>query len=90
MQTVDAERVIVEDARVDALEGNLDAARDRIRNVIASNPNDFEALSVYAYIETRFQDYAVAAQLYRRALEVQDSPAVRAALANLPNTATGR
>ena len=77
-------------ARVDALEGNLDAARDRIRNVIASNPNDFEALSVYAYIETRFQDYAVAAQLYRRALEVQDSPAVRAALANLPNTATGR
>ncbi len=76
-------------ARVDALEGNLDAARDRIRNVIASNPNDFEALSVYAYIETRFQDYAVAAQLYRRALEVQDSPAVRAALANLPTT-TGR
>jgi len=39
--------------------------------------------SVFAYIETRFRDYAVAAELYR-ALAVQESPVVRAALAKLP------
>ncbi len=73
-------------SRVDALEGNLDGARERIRAVLAASPNHFEALAVYAFIETRFQDYAVAAQLYRRALELQESPAIRAALANLPST----
>jgi GWxTD domain-containing protein len=74
----------IELARADALAGNLDAARDRVKTVLASQPNNFEALSVYAYIETKFQDYAVAAQLYRRALAIQDSPAVRAALSKLP------
>jgi GWxTD domain-containing protein len=72
-------------ARVDALSGNLDAARDRVRAILARSPDDFEALSVFAYIETKFQDYSVAAELYRRALAVQDSPAVRMALRNLPD-----
>jgi hypothetical protein len=75
---------LIEVARADALGGNLDAARDRVKSVLVVEPDNFDALSVYAYIETRFQDYAVAAQLYRRALAVQDSPAVRAALSNLP------
>jgi Tfp pilus assembly protein PilF len=75
----------VELARVDALAGNLDAARDRVRSVLTAKPDSFEALSVFAYIETRLQDYTVAAQLYRRALAVQDSPAIRAALAKLPS-----
>ena len=71
-------------ARADALSGNLDGARDRVRGVLAVRPNSFEALSVYAYVETQFQDYSVAADLYRRALAVQESPALRAALAKLP------
>jgi GWxTD domain-containing protein len=79
------EEAAVELARVDALVGNLDAARDRVRGVLATRPESFEALSVFAYVETRLQDYTVAAQLYRRALAVQDSPAIRAALAKLPS-----
>ena len=74
----------VELARVDALAGRLDEARDRVRRVLAERPNDFQALAVLAYIETKFQDYTVAAELYRRALAVQDSPALRTALARLP------
>ena len=79
--TVEAQ---IELSRADALEGSLDAARDRVKSVLAFQPDSFEALSVYAYIETRFQDYAVAAQLYRRALAIQESPAIRAALSKLP------
>jgi len=74
----------VELSRVDALAGRLDEARDRVRGVLATRPNDFQALAVLAYIETRFQDYTAAAELYRRALAVQDSPALRTALAKLP------
>jgi Tfp pilus assembly protein PilF len=74
-------------ARIEALDGQLDAARDRVRGVLASSPNHFEALSVLAFVETKFQDYAVAAQLYRRALALQESPALRAALASLPGLA---
>ena len=71
-------------ARLDAMSGSLYAARDRVRGILAAHPNDFEALAVFAYIETKFQDYPVAAELYRRALAVQDSPALRMALAKLP------
>jgi hypothetical protein len=39
---------------------------------------------VLAYVEAQLQDYPVAAELYRRALAVQDSPAIRLALSNLP------
>ncbi len=74
----------IELARADAMAGNLDAARDQVKSVLAAKPDSFEALSVFAYIETRLQDYAVAAELYRRALAVQESPAVRAALSKLP------
>ncbi len=74
----------VELARVDALSGHLDEARDRVRRVLTDRPNDFQALAVLAYIETKFQDYPAAAELYRRALAVEDSPALRAALARLP------
>jgi tetratricopeptide (TPR) repeat protein len=73
----------IELARIDALTGNLDAARDRVRSVLARSPNSFEALAVFGYIETQFQDYAVAAELYRRALAIQESPSLRAALAEL-------
>jgi GWxTD domain-containing protein len=78
----------VELARADALDGRLDEARERVKRVLAVRPNDFQALAVFAYIETRLQDYGVAADLYRRALAVQDSPTLRAALAQLPVTQT--
>ena len=74
----------IELARVDAFSGNLDAARDRVRAVLAVHPASFEALSVLAYIEAGFQDYVASANLYRQALAIQDSPALRAALAKLP------
>ncbi|HEX4810308.1 MAG TPA: GWxTD domain-containing protein [Bryobacteraceae bacterium] len=75
----------IELARVDALAGRLDSARDRLRIVLATQPKNFEGLSVMAYVETKFQDYGVAADFYRRALAVQDSPAIREALASLPS-----
>jgi GWxTD domain-containing protein len=71
-------------ARVDALGGNLDGGRDVLERLLKVQPNNFEALTVLAFIEAKFQDYPVAADLYRRALAVQDSPAVRAALSKLP------
>jgi GWxTD domain-containing protein len=74
----------IELARLDALNGRLDAGRDRVRAVLNSEPNNFEALSVLAYIEARFRDYPAAADLYRRALAVEESPALRLALAKLP------
>ncbi len=76
----------VELARAEALAGDWDSGRTRVRRVLALQPNNFDALTVFAYIETKLQDYRVAADLYRRALAVQDSPALRVALAKLPQT----
>jgi GWxTD domain-containing protein len=78
------DEVRIELARVNALSGDLDTGRDLVETVLKVQPNNFEALTVLAYIEARFQDYPVAAELYRRALAVQDSPDVRAALSKLP------
>ena len=71
-------------ARIDALAGHWDDARNRVKSVLAEEPKNFEALCVYAFIEAGLQDYSVAADLYQRALTVQDSPAVRLALTKLP------
>jgi GWxTD domain-containing protein len=79
----------IELARVDALAGQPDAARERVRAVLAADPKNFEALSVFAYVETRFQDYPAAAELYRKALTVQESPTVRAALAEIERRERG-
>jgi hypothetical protein len=71
----------VELAQVEALAGRYDEARDRLHAVLGNQPNNFDALSVMAYTEAKLQDYVVAAELYRRAL-IQDSPALRLALAS--------
>jgi GWxTD domain-containing protein len=71
-------------ARIDALAGHWDDARNRVREVLAEDPKNFEALCVYAFIEAGLQDYSVASELYQRALAIEDSPAVRLALAKLP------
>jgi GWxTD domain-containing protein len=84
------ENVQIELARVDALGGNLDAARERVRRVLNQAPNSFEALSVLAYVEARLQDYGVAADLYRRALVIQDSPALREALVEVTQRESGK
>jgi GWxTD domain-containing protein len=78
------EQAMIELARAEALAGNLDEARTRVKSILAKHPDSFEALSTFAYIETKLQDYQVAAELYRKALDVQESPVVRAALAQLP------
>ena len=74
----------VDRARIDAFAGRWDQARERLRPILAAEPNEFDALCVYAYVEAKLQDYGVAADYYRRALAVQDSPAVRLALSTLP------
>jgi GWxTD domain-containing protein len=80
----DTREARIELARAEALSGDLDTARETVRALLAKNPKDFEALATFAYIETKFQDYPVAAELYRKALAVQDSPALRMALQKLP------
>jgi len=84
LASVPTKEAAVEVARVDALQGRYDAARDRLRPLLAAQPNYFDALSVLAYVEAQLQDYPVAAELYKRALAVQDSPAIRLALSKLP------
>jgi GWxTD domain-containing protein len=74
----------VDRARIDALSGHWDQARERLRPILVADPNHFDALCVFAYVEAKLQDYEVAADYYRRALAVQDSPAVRLALSALP------
>ena len=76
--------VQVDRARIDALSGRWDQARELLRPILAADPKQFDALCVFAYIEAKLQDYEVAADYYRRALAVQDSPAVRLALSALP------
>jgi GWxTD domain-containing protein len=84
LASVPTKEAEVEIARVDALQGHYDEARDRLQQVLEAQPNYFDALSVLAYVEAQLQDYPVAADLYKRALAVQDSPAVRLALSKLP------
>jgi GWxTD domain-containing protein len=71
-------------ARIDVMAGHWDEARTRIRSILADDPQNFEALCVLAFIETGLQDYTVAAQLYQRALAIENSPTIRMALAKLP------
>ena len=55
-----------------------------IEQILAADPLNFEALCVYGYIEVQLQDYQVAAEYFQRALAVQDSPAIRLTLSQLP------
>jgi predicted Zn-dependent protease len=72
-------------SRLDALGGNYDDAREKLRPIVTEQPNNFEALSTLAYVEAKLQDFPLAATLYRRALAIQDSPVLRLALAQLPS-----
>jgi tetratricopeptide (TPR) repeat protein len=72
-------------SRLDALRGNYDDAREKLRPIVDAQPNNFEAISALAYVEAKLQDFPVAATLYRRALAIEDSPVLRLALAQLPS-----
>ncbi len=71
-------------ARIEALTNRWDTARARLRKVLEADPANFDALCVLAYVETQLQDFPVAEEYYRKALEIQDSAQVRLALAQLP------
>ncbi len=74
----------IEMARLEAFTGDYDEARGRLNSILATQSNDFDAISVLAYVEAKLQDYPVARKLYQRALAIQDSSAIRMALSNLP------
>jgi Tfp pilus assembly protein PilF len=80
-QPTDATRI--ELCRIAALTGQYDAARTDLKAILDRGPDNFEALTVLAYIEVQLQDTAVAERLYSRALEIHSSPAVAKALAEL-------
>ena len=71
-------------ARLDAAEGRIDEARTQVKQILKQSPKSFEALTTMAFLEAKLQDYPMAATYYRRALELQEAPAIRLALASLP------
>lgn len=75
---------LIELSRLDAATGQLDAARERLRPILAAQPRNFEALATMAYIETKLQDWVMAFRFYQQALAVQDAPALRQALGQIP------
>jgi hypothetical protein len=77
-------QALIDLARIDVLETRWDDARNRVQIVLKEDPKNFEALCVYAVVEANLQDYRAAAQLYQRALEIEDLPTVRLALSKLP------
>ena len=79
-----SDSVKIDLSRVEALTGKYDEARLALKEVLARNPENVEALTALAYVEVQLQDYAVAAVLYRRVLAIQRSPVVERALASLP------
>jgi GWxTD domain-containing protein len=70
-------------ARVKALEGDFDNSRQILQDVLTHSPENFEALATMGYIEAKLQDYAIAADFYRRALAIQQSPVISQAIAEL-------
>lgn len=70
----------IELSRAEALAGQYDDARDVLRPILDAQPKNVEALVTLAFIETKLQDFPVAADLYRRALTLRDTPEIRLAL----------
>ena len=73
-------QLTVDLARLDALEGKLDSARDRLSPLLARDPGNFAALCAMAFVERGFQDYVAAARYYEKALALREDPIVRRAL----------
>jgi hypothetical protein len=71
-----SDRNVINLARIAALEGDLDAPREALREILKREPDQFEALTLMGYIEAKLEDYAVSAKYYERALAVHRSPEV--------------
>lgn len=71
-------------ARLEASSGHVDDARNRVKQALAQEPGNFDALATMAYLEAQLQDYPVAADYFRKALTAQDTPALRRELTALP------
>ena len=65
-------QLTVDLARLDALEGKLDSARDRLTPLLARDPGNFAALCAMAFVERGFQDYVAAARYYEKALALRE------------------
>jgi tetratricopeptide (TPR) repeat protein len=68
-------------AKVEALEGNLDAGRELLARALRLDPESFEALSTMGYVETQLQDFPLAVDYYQKALARRKHPALEQALA---------
>ena len=78
-----ADATKIELCRMAVLAGQYDSARADLGKILERDPDNFEALTVMAYIEVQLQDNAVAERLYSRALQIHSSPDVAKALASL-------
>ncbi len=76
-----SDRNAIDLARIAALEGDLDSPRPVLRAILDRDPKQFDALSLMAFIETKLQDYPAAADYYRKALTLRESPELSKALA---------
>ena len=78
-----ADATKIELCRITALSGQYDVARAELKDILDRDPDNFDALTVMAFIEVQLQDYARAERFYSRALELHPSSAVAKALASL-------
>ncbi len=76
-----SDRNVIDLARIAVLEGDLDSPRPVLRAILDRNPKQFDALSLMAFIETKLQDYPAAADYYRKALTLRESPELAQSLA---------
>src|SRR6185369_2341373 len=65
----------------DLSEGKLDEARNKLRDLVSSNPEDVPTRLLLGTVEERAGDFAAATLQYRKAVEVNDQNVV--ALNNL-------
>jgi len=75
-----SDETILNIARLKALRGDLDGSRDMVAPILKRQPDQFEALALMGYVKAQLQDYRIAADFYRRALQVRKSPEVENAL----------
>ncbi|MEO8126347.1 MAG: GWxTD domain-containing protein [Bryobacteraceae bacterium] len=75
-----SDETILNIARLKALRGDLDGSREMVAPILKRQPDQFEALALMGYVKAQLQDYRIAADFYRRALQVRKSPEVENAL----------
>ncbi|WP_321472474.1 GWxTD domain-containing protein [uncultured Paludibaculum sp.] len=69
--------------RLEAMDGHLDQGRSMLEEALGLDARHFDALTAMAFVESEYQDYAVAAEYLERALQVRRMPALEQALSDL-------